>query len=119
MYSGAVATAASFEIAPKVFIRVITPPYFLVTKLEAFADRGENDFLGSSDLEDIISVVNGREGLIFEVENAQHDVRAYIAAAISDLLSKRTFIDALPGHLNPDELRINIVVDRLQQLARL
>jgi hypothetical protein len=118
-YSGAVATAVSVEIAPKVHIRVITPIYFLATKLEAFTDRGENDFLGSSDLEDIISVVNGREELIFEVEDAPDDVRAYIAAAIADLLSKRAFIDALPGHLNPDDSRINIVVNRLQQLARL
>src|SRR5208283_2177257 len=41
-------------------IRVITAPYFLATKMEAFHGRGQNDFRMSHDLEDIVTVVDGR-----------------------------------------------------------
>ena len=116
-YQGAVETAEIYEIEPDVKIRVVTPPYFLATKLEAFRGRGQNDFLESRDIEDIITVVNGREELIEEIKTAPDDVRTFIANFITDLLSKRAFTDTLPGHLNPDSSRLNIVIDRLQQIS--
>lgn len=118
-YRGAVETAELYEIEPDIKIRVVTPPYFLATKLEAFADRGKNDFLESRDIEDIVTVVNGREELIEEIKTAPDDVRTFIANYIADLLSQRAFTDALPGHLNPDSARITIVIDRLRQISRL
>ncbi|MGH8014191.1 MAG: hypothetical protein ACREQ4_17005 [Candidatus Binataceae bacterium] len=33
---------------------VVTPPYFIGTKLEALRGRGEGNFYASSDIEDII-----------------------------------------------------------------
>jgi predicted nucleotidyltransferase len=52
-YKPAIETAAivaldGFEL------RVVTTPYFIGTKLEAFRGRGKGDFYASSDLEDII-----------------------------------------------------------------
>lgn len=41
-------------------VRLIRPDCFLATKLEAFEDRGAGDYLGSHDLEDVLSVVDGR-----------------------------------------------------------
>lgn len=40
-------------------ILLITAPYFLATKLEAFYGRGRNNF-GSHDLEDVVTVIDGR-----------------------------------------------------------
>lgn len=116
-YRGAVETAAPFEIAPGVNIRVVSPPYFLATKLEAFADRGNNDFLESRDIEDILAVVNGREELSEEIKSAPDDVRKSIADHIGKLLLKRGFSEAMPGHLNPDSSRITIVLDRLRKIS--
>ena len=118
-YSGAVKTSVLYEIEPNVNIRVVTPPYFLATKLEAFADRGNNDFLESRDIEDIVTVINGRDELLEEIKNAPDDVRAFIANYFADLLKQRSFTDAIPGHLNPDSSRINIVLDRLRWIAEL
>ncbi len=39
--------------------KVVTPAFFLATKLEAFKDRGKQDFYASHDLEDIITLVDG------------------------------------------------------------
>lgn len=101
-------------------IRVITPEYFLATKLEAFRARGGGDVSGSHDLEDIITVVDGRVEIISEVRSASADVRTFIASEFQQLLAIRAFVDALPGFLLPDaanQARVPILVERLTALA--
>lgn len=117
-YSEAVDTAETHEIAEGLFIKAVSPSCFLATKLEAFLDRGNNDYLGSRDLEDVVTVVNGREELIAEVATAKEEVRTYIRETIGKLLGERGFIDSLPGHLNPDMNRINILQERFESLGR-
>ena len=41
-------------------IRVVSAPYFIATKIESFLGRGNNDFFSSSDLEEIITILDGR-----------------------------------------------------------
>jgi len=48
-------------------IRLLQAPYFLVTKFEAFACRGENDYLMSRDMEDIVTVIDGRPEIVAEI----------------------------------------------------
>jgi hypothetical protein len=48
-------------------IRVITAPFFLGTKMEAFRGRGKMDFQASHDLEDFVAVIEGRDSLLQEV----------------------------------------------------
>jgi len=49
---------------------LVTAVYFCASKIEAFADRGKNDFPASRDLEDLIAVVDGRAELVGEIEAA-------------------------------------------------
>jgi hypothetical protein len=37
-------------------VRILSAPYFLATKIEAFKGRGCGDYLGSHDMEDIIAI---------------------------------------------------------------
>jgi predicted nucleotidyltransferase len=55
-------------------IQIITAPYFLATKLEAFHGRGKNDYRMSHDLEDIVTVIDGRPELVDEVRLAAADL---------------------------------------------
>jgi predicted nucleotidyltransferase len=101
-------------------IRLVTAPYFVATKLEAFNRRGGGDFSGSHDLEDVVSVVDGREALSAEVREAGADLGDYVRREIAKLLANSGFVDALPGFLLPDaasQSRIGIVLGRLQELA--
>lgn len=82
---------------------MVTAPYFIGTKLEAFHGRGSGDYHASRDLEDLISVVDGRPSLLTEVKTALPDLRCYIADEIGALLNNREFIEALPGHLPGDD----------------
>ena len=101
-------------------ILLITAPYFLATKLEAFHGRGKNDFRMSHDLEDIVTVIDGRSEIVGEAHLAPLDLQKYLSDQFRDLLSNRDFLEALPGHLLPDaasQQRAGIVLGRMQQLT--
>jgi predicted nucleotidyltransferase len=69
-YDEAVHTAVRVTLPSGRNIRLISPPAFLGTKFEAFHGRGAGDFLASHDLEDIITVVDGRPELTTEIRQA-------------------------------------------------
>jgi len=79
-------------------LRVVTAPYFIGTKLEAFRGRGKGDFYASSDLEDIITVLDGRPSLVEEIRISSLTLRNYISKEIGNFLDSREFVNALPGH---------------------
>jgi hypothetical protein len=106
-------TAEERELEPGLRILMVSSVYFCASKLEAFGDRGKNDYAGSRDLEDLIAVVDGRAELV---------VRSYLAKEIAKLLGARRFVDALPGLLAPDSAsqeRITTVMARLKEIASL
>ena len=101
-------------------VRLITAPYFVATKLEAFRGRGNNDFRMSHDLEDIVTVADGRAELADEIRAAPSDLQEYLSRKFGALLSNRDFIEALSGHLLPDvasQQRLNTVIKRMQQFV--
>lgn len=121
-YKAAMDSAQGFEIERGIRIRVVTAPYFCATKLEAFRGRGKGDYLASHDLEDLITVLDGRPELLDELRLASEDVRSYIAGAIGHMLKVRQFIDALPGYLLPDsasQARISQLLARLKEVSKL
>jgi predicted nucleotidyltransferase len=101
-------------------IRLLPTPYFLATKLEAFESRGESDYLMSRDMEDIITVLDGRSEIVSEVHQADEELKNYLVERCSMLLEERDFLDALPGHLLPDAAsqdRSALIIDRLKTIA--
>jgi len=121
-YEEAARTASMWPLPSGTVIRLISAPVFIATKLEAFADRGEGDFLASHDLEDITTVVDGRSQLIDEVAAASPEIRSHLSAQFRALLQNAHFVDALPGHLSGDaqaQARIPVILERLHQLSGL
>ena len=101
-------------------LRCITPVYFVATKLEAFHGRGDRDYYASHDLEDAMTVIDGREELVAEVLNAPQDVRDYIRDEFAKLLGTEDFVDAVSGFLPPDEenqARLPLLRERLAALV--
>ena len=102
-------------------IRLITAPYFLATKLEALHGRGQHDYRLSRDLEDIVTVIDGRPEIVNEVQETEDRLRQYLSDELSTLLADRNFMEALPGHLLPDaasQQRLRIVLHRIEQIAQ-
>ena len=69
-YHSAIKNAIKIELEKGLMIRLVTAPYFLATKIEAFRGRGGGDYLASHDLEDIIIVLDGRPEIVTEIKNS-------------------------------------------------
>jgi hypothetical protein len=120
-YPAALQAADQVLLEPSLQIRLITAPYFIATKREAFKGRGKGDYFSSSDLEDVISVIDGRPTLLDELGTSPDDLKVYVAAEITALLHEPRFIDALPGYLLPDTIsqsRISVLLPRLRDLSQ-
>ncbi|HEX5036743.1 MAG TPA: hypothetical protein VFX30_06260 [bacterium] len=103
-------------------VRRITAPYFIATKLEAFDDRGNGDYQASHDMEDIIAVIDGRPEIIDDTLGAPKDLQDYLKDRFKRLLKTNKFLEALPGHLPPDDAsqkRLSLVIERIRSLANL
>ena len=103
-------------------INYISAPIFIATKLEAFHTRGKSDYWSSHDLEDLISVIDGRNTIIDEMTSAPDKVINYISEHFSAMLDSEAFNEALPGLLPPDkagQARLNLLLDKITHIARL
>lgn len=121
-YAPALLSASEARLPGGAAIRLVSAPFFLGTKLEAFRGRGMGDYFASHDLEDLLAVVDGRDSLFVEVEEAPTELRAYIAERVEALMREPRFLDALPGYLLPDEAnqsRIALLTQKLNRLGKL
>jgi predicted nucleotidyltransferase len=113
--------ATTMAIGDGVAVRVTDAPGFVATKLEAFLDRGGGDYLSSHDLEDVLSVVDGRAELVAEVGKAPAALRGFVAQTFARLLADDGFADALPALVvdGSPATRTPMVLDRLRAIAAL
>ena len=119
-YVGAHAAAIRIE-SDDGTILILDGPHFCATKLEAFLSRGDGD-LYHHDLEDFIAIVDGRPTLLDELRAAPADLRDFVVRETATLLAREAFVEALPGHLDPDEAsqnRLPLVLKRLRAIAAL
>lgn len=121
-YPSVVQSASQIELSNGYVIRLITGPLFLATKFESFRDRGQSDFLASHDLEDLITVIDGRPELIDEIKAVNVELQRYLAGELNCLLSESDFLDALPGQLPSDaasQARLPELLRRMRLIAQL
>jgi hypothetical protein len=120
-FTEALATAKPRRILG-VDVPLISSVAFLATKLAAFADRGEGDYYGSHDLEDIITVIDGRAAIVAEISGAAPDLRAHVVGRTKALVAEAAFQEALAGHLPSDgasQARLPLLRKRLGTIAGL
>jgi len=126
-YPLAISTAQEVVLPSGVKIRLINAPVFIATKLEAFNDRGKDangqpDFLGSHDMEDIITVTDRRPELLGECRAMPAELRSYLAQAFSTLFKHPDFETTLAGHLPGDagsQTRLKRLSDALREFTQL
>lgn len=80
-------------------IYILSFPYFIATKLEAFYSRGENEYRFSSDIEDIIITLDGNPKAKKSFTEAPDSVKKYLSNKFENLLGNRDFIEVLEGFL--------------------
>jgi hypothetical protein len=120
-FKEALATATVQEIA-HTRLKLIAPVAFLATKHVAFVDRGDGDYYASHDVEDFITVIDGREKIVEEVSQAPAELARYVIESVRNLIAISAFDEALPGHLPPDrasQQRLPNLRKKLQAIAML
>lgn len=117
-YRPGYAAAQSATLPTGLTLRHLSAPYFAATKLEAFNDRGNGDILLSHDLEDIITVVDGREELLAELAAAPGEVRRFVADQFQAVLNHTDFSNTLPG-IVAQSTRAGLVLQRFTDIAKL
>lgn len=120
-YSSAIKESVRIALPDSEKIRLITAPYFIATKLEAFYDRGGGDYM-SHDIEDILNVIDGRPQITHEIAHQRGLVAAYLKSQIDELISDNLFLQALPAHFLPNSIeqqRVPLLLGRLREIAGL
>ena len=107
------------ELPGSITINILPSPYFLATKLEAFKDRGQNDFYGSHDFEDIIYLIDNRTTIVEEILASENEVKQYIKQEISVIKSHPQAEEILAMHIHPliREERFQLLMEKIEQLT--
>ncbi len=119
-YLPAIREAITIEIEKNMVIQHVSPPYFLATKLEAFKGRGGGDYMASHDIEDIITILDGRPHIVEEIQRSSDEVQNFLCETFKTLLADSGFLDAIPGHLMPDQAsqsRLPLIIKRIRDIA--
>ena len=101
-YALALTSASRFVLPSGTEIRLASAPVLVATKFEAFKDRGHGDLRASHDLEDIVSLVDGRPELVSEIRGSSPELRDYLAGEFASLLAQPAIEEIVEGLLPPD-----------------
>ena len=118
-YEAASQNAESMVLPSGHLIKMVSAPYFLITKLEAFKGRGNGDYLMSHDIEDIIAVLDGRPEVFDEIQQAEAQLKLELYSRFGYLLKDSRFIDSVAGHMPSDQIsqdRGAVVISELKKI---
>lgn len=93
-YSYGIDTAVDHQLDEDLTIRIFRPTVFIADKLDAFEGRGGDDFRGSVDLEDVITVFAGRPEIVSELSSEDPEFLAWVAERI-----RRVFLSEFGGEV--------------------
>jgi predicted nucleotidyltransferase len=119
-YLPAIKNSVTIKLEPNLEIQIVTAPYFLGTKLDAYFGGGRGDYLTSHDMEDIINFINGRVEILEDIKNSESDLKDFIINSLQGFLADELFLEALPGHLLPDQAsqgRRSIILERIKKIV--
>ena len=91
--------AVNYDIDEQCRVSILSAPYFIATKLEAFKNRGKSDGRTSHDFEDIIYVIENRQIIWEEINNAGAGVKAYLKNEFSILLNNPNIAEWIDSHV--------------------
>ena len=101
-------------------VSMVSAPYFLITKLEAFDGRGSGDYVISHDIEDIIAVLDGRPEIIEEIRRSELKLANELSERFKGLLQDKRFVDAVSGHMPTDitsQARVSNILTTINEIV--
>ena len=96
----AVELCHAVEIRTGLWIKHATAPAFVAMKWAAHHDRGKDDPINSTDLEDILALIASRPTLVDELRQSPPELSRYVRDRTTRFLSNADAGDLLAAHLN-------------------
>jgi hypothetical protein len=117
-YESGLKNAEIFKLPDETTVQGFSLPYLMATKVEAFLDRGKNDFVGSRDMEDLFALLDGAPDVFGKVKGGDGDVINYLARSLGQFLKSPLFTESAEGHI-PDPVRAEKALSLCRHLAAL
>ena len=105
-----------FTIDQKNTIKILSAPYFLATKLEAFKSRGKGNGRTSHDFEDIVFVLENRSSVWEEMNSLNGEIKAYLKHEFLLLLNNSNIPEWIDCHVERGTPPATLLI--LQQLKK-
>lgn len=117
-YADALRTSVNYILPKGINIKLVRPDYFIATKFEAYKGRGNNDPLGSRDIEDILMLIDGRNEILEELNKSPDELIEYIRKEFSEIVNQYNFSYAVGSAASHDESRENEIFARIENIIR-
>ncbi|HRG26654.1 MAG TPA: nucleotidyl transferase AbiEii/AbiGii toxin family protein [Chitinophagales bacterium] len=91
--------AVNYKIDERCIVKILSAPYFIATKLEAYKNRGKDDGRTSKDFEDIIYVLENREVIWDEINNSTENLKNYLLTEFRNLLKNPNLFEWIDCHV--------------------
>jgi predicted nucleotidyltransferase len=117
-YGQALKEAKDYELQDNLTIQLVTPVFFIATKLEAYKGRGNNAPLQSRDIEDILNVFDGRAELVKEINQSSLNLRSYISKELVLLLEHPDFEYAVQSTAHGQRDREELIFKQLETVIK-
>lgn len=115
-YSPGLRSTLNCEIDDKRF-RILSLPYLIASKIEAFKGRGKGSYLSSTDIEDIITLFDGRSSIAMDLSNSPTEIKIELNKELFALINDRDFLNSIEAHISDrtnSAGRKTIVLSRIQ-----
>ena len=117
-YRPGIANSIRYQLPSGRQILIFSTPYLLASKIEAFTGRGGGNFYFSSDIEDIVALLDGRSSLFEEVQQADDGVKAFLSGWFRAELEN--LCEIAPAFLSGAAKisgRTRLLLERIERLA--
>lgn len=97
-------------------IQVFDLPYLVATKIEAFKGRGKGEYLVSHDIEDLVTLLDGRRTIADDLAGSDAGVVGYLKTEFKKMSENNKFLASLDGHISDRENvegRKKIILERI------
>lgn len=109
--------AEPHPLGDDLIVQILSAPCFLAAKLLAFENRGVRQLPVSKDLEDILTLLDGRLKLADEVEGAPPEIRRFVADKMGGLLANNQALDVISDILR-EPGRERLILKMMRKLTR-
>jgi predicted nucleotidyltransferase len=110
--------AMSHAIDENTDVKILSAPYFIATKLEAFKSRGKKDGRTSQDFEDIVYVLENRTSIWEEIRGSREKLKGYLINEFKILLSNPNIYEWVDCHVDfSSPPSTDWILDEFQELV--